>query len=116
MLGLGNNLNELKIRIKKAQQELAQLGSPEPPLPEMIANTNLIRMNDYLAKSDEQKTKLIDAYKEYTKQLEEIVTSLLSIQSDLQDIVRTEAKIIGTSRKKPRKAPKKAKKARKARK
>jgi hypothetical protein len=113
MLGLGNNLNELKTRIQKAQQELAQLGVPEPPLPEMINNTNLLRLNDYLTKSDEHKTKIIDAYKEYTKRLEEIIASLLSIQADLQDIVKTEAKIIGAGRKKPRKSQKKTKRARK---
>lgn len=106
MLGLGNNLNELKIRVKKAQQDLAQLGIPEPPLPEMINNTNLLRLNDYLTKSDGYKTKLIDAYAEYTKQLEEIIASLLSIQADLKDIVKTEAKIIGIGNKKPRKSQK----------
>ncbi|MEW6043689.1 MAG: hypothetical protein AB1608_05455 [Thermoproteota archaeon] len=110
MLGLGSNLDELKLRVKKAQEELAQLGSPSPPLPEMIDTTNIIRINEYLTKSNESKTRLISAYEDYAKKLEEVVSSLLSIQADLKDIVKTEASIIsGTGRKKQRKYAKKPK-------
>jgi hypothetical protein len=108
MPGLGNNLNELKLRIQKSQEDLVHLGIPEPTLPEMINTTNILRVNEYLTKSDKNKTNLISAYEEYTKQLE---TSLLSIQSDLRDIIKTKASIIGkTTKKKPRKTRKKTKK------
>ena len=113
MLGLGNNLNALKIRIKKAKEELAKIDSPEQPLPEMINTTNILRENEHLTKSDHAKANLISAYEDYTKQLEELAVSLLSIQSDLKDIVETEASIIKNTRKKPRKARKTAKRSRK---
>ena len=108
MSGLGNNLNELKLRIQKSQEDLAHLGAPEPTLPEMINTTNILRVNEYLAKSDKNKTNLISAYEEYTKQLE---ASLLSIQSDLRDIVKTKTSVVGKkTKKKSRKTRKKTKK------
>ncbi|MEW6588182.1 MAG: hypothetical protein AB1299_03345 [Thermoproteota archaeon] len=110
MVGLGDNLAELKLRVQKAQEELAQLGSPAPPLPEMIDTTNIIRINEYLTKSSEGKSRLISAYEDYTKKLEEIIASLLSIQADLKDIVKTEASIIAKSdRKRQKKSTKKSK-------
>ncbi|MBI5147000.1 MAG: hypothetical protein HZA84_07255 [Thaumarchaeota archaeon] len=112
MLGLGNNLNELKMRIQKIQDEISQLGSPEPVMPEMINATNALRLNDYLTKSDEKKTTLNAAYDDYTRQLEQIISSLLSIQVDLKDIIKAEASIIdahesGQTEKKTRVKPKK---------
>lgn len=94
MLGLGNNLNELKLRIQQIQDELSQLGSPEPVMPEMINATNALRLNEYLTKSDEKKTALNAAYGEYARQLEQIISSLLSIQVDLKEIIKTEASMI----------------------
>lgn len=94
MLGLGNNLNELRMRIRQIQDEISNLGSPDPVLPEMINATNTLRLNEYLIKSDEKKTALNAAYADYTEQLEQIISSLLSIQVDLKDIIKTEASII----------------------
>jgi hypothetical protein len=100
MSGLGNNLNDLRRRIQKAQDDLAQIGAPEPPHPELINTANLLRANEYLTKTDQKKTELLSAYEEYAKQLEQAVTSLLSIQADL-NAVRAQAS--RTKRKKPRK-------------
>lgn len=100
MSGLGNNLGDLKRRIQKAQEDLAQIGTPEPPHPELINTANLLRANEYLAKTDEKKTELLSAYEEYAKQLEQAVTSLLLIQTDLNAI---KAQASRTKRKKPRK-------------
>ena len=94
MLGLGNNLNELKMRILHIQDEISQLGSPEPVMPEIINTTNALRLNEYLTKSDEKKTALNAAYDDYTRHLEQIVSTLLSIQVDLKDIIKAEASII----------------------
>lgn len=94
MPSLGNNLNELKMRIQQIQDEISQLGSPEPVMPEMINATNAIRLNEYLTKTDEKKTALNAAYDDYTKQLEQIVSTLLSIQADLRDIIKAEASIM----------------------
>lgn len=111
MLGLGNNLNELKTRVQKAKEDLAQIGAYEEHLPEMINMTNLLRANEFLAKTDEKKSELIAAYSEYSERLEQIVSSLLSIQEDLRDIIKTEASLIGSEHSaKTRKGAKKPKK------
>lgn len=109
MVGLGNNLNELKIRIQQIRQDLDLLGEPNLPLDQMIISTNILRQNEYLVKADVKKTDLIAAYAEYAKQLEQIVTSLFSIQTDLKDLIKTEASLIESE--KPKKAIKKTKKA-----
>ncbi len=101
MSGFGNNLNDLKHQIKKAKEDLEQIGAPQPPLPEVINTTNLLRANEYLTKTDEKKAELLTAYEEYAKQLEQIVASLLSIQADL-NAVKARASIMGKKHKKPR--------------
>jgi hypothetical protein len=103
MPDLDVNLNELRREIQKAQEELAQIGAPEPPHPELIDSANLLRANEYLTKTDQKKTELLSAYEEYVKQLEQTVTSLLSIQTDL-NVVKAQAS--RTKRKKPRKKQK----------
>lgn len=100
VIGLGNNLNELKLRIRQIQDELSKIGPPEI-MPEMINATNALRLNEYLRKSDEKKTALNAAYDEYAGQLEQIISSLLSIQVDLKEIIKTEASILGTQTRKP---------------
>jgi hypothetical protein len=109
MLGLGNNLNELRLRIQNVREELAKIGMPEQPLPEVINMTNLLRTNEYLVKTGEKKTELISAYGEYTKQLEGLIDSLLEIQADLREIVRTEAAMIASRQKKTKLSAKKTK-------
>lgn len=112
MLGLGNNLNELKMRVQKAKEDLAQIGAYGESLPEMINMTNVLRANEFLTKTDAKKSELILAYSEYAEKLEQIVSSLLSIQTDLRDIIKTEASLIesDSGAKKPRKSTKKSKK------
>lgn len=110
MLGLGNNLSELKIRIQKAHADLDSLGEPSQPLTEMIGSTNTLRLNEYLSKTDAKKTELISDYVLYTKQLEQIIASLFSIQSELKSILKEEASMIESVDSKPKKAKKPAKK------
>lgn len=110
MLGLGNNLNELKARIQKLHQELADLGEPNSPLEQMISTTNILRQNEYLAKTDAKKTELVATYVDYTKQLEQIIASLFSIQAELKELIKEEASLIETEpkSKKTRKSIKKS--------
>ncbi len=105
---LGNNLTELKARIQKIQDEISQLGSPEPMMPEMINSTNALRLNEYLTKSDEKKTALNAAYGDYAGQLEQIVSTLLSIQSDLRDIIKAEASLLDAQEPQKKKQTKKS--------
>jgi hypothetical protein len=114
MRGFGSSLNELKRRIETIQDEISKMDAPEQPHPEIINTTNLLRANEYFAKSDEKKTALLSAYAEYVKQMEQVIASLLSIQSDLRDIVKTEANIIGVGGNRlVRKKPKNRKKSKK---
>lgn len=110
MLGLGNNLSELKTRIQKLHQELAELERPNPPLEQMINTTNILRQNEYLIKTDAKKTELVAAYVDYTKQLEQITASLFSIQAELKELVKEEASLIETEPK-PKKTKKNSKKS-----
>ena len=96
MRGLGAGLNDLKARISKAQEELGTIEGHVEPLPEVIDATNLLRVNEYLAKSDAKKSEMLAAYAEYTRHLEQLVSSLLEIQEDLKEIVRTEAALIAS--------------------
>lgn len=111
MLGLGNNLSELKIRIQKAHDDLASLGEPSQPLTEMIGSTNAIRLNEYLSKTDAKKTELISDYVLYTKQLEQIISSLFSIQSELKSILKEEASMIESADSKPKRTRKSTKRS-----
>jgi phage-related protein len=109
MLGLGNNLSELKIRIQKAHEDLASLGEPTQPLAEMIGSTNAIRLSEYLSKTDAKKTELIADYVQYTKQLEQIISSLFSIQSELKNILKEETTMMESVVTKPKKTKKSTK-------
>lgn len=108
MLGLGNNLNELKIRIQTMHDELANLGEPSSTLSEMIDTTNTLRLNEYLSKADAKKTQLISDYVQYTKQLEQIISSLFSIQAELKNILKEETSLMSEDSVKPRKVRKPA--------
>ena len=107
MSGLGSNLNDMKARIQRLQAEISQLGAPEPVMPEMIDATNAIRLNAYLTKSDEKKTALNAAYSDYAENLEGIVSTLLSIQADLKDIIKTEASLLDEQESRTKKRAKK---------
>lgn len=111
MIGLGNNLNELKARIQKTHEELVSLGEPNKPMEEMIGATNALRLNEYLTKTDEKKTALLSDYAEYTKHLEQIISSLFSIQSELKDLIKTEAALIASDDAKSKKTRTKKTKA-----
>ena len=109
MLGLGNNLNELRTKIHRLHKELAELGEPNLPLEQMIGTTNALRQNEYLTKIDAKRSELVSTYSDYTKQLEQIISSLFSIQSELKEIIKAEASLI-ESESKPKKAKKTTKK------
>lgn len=86
------------------------------PLPEVINMTNMLRANEYLTKTDKIKSEILMLQDEYSRRLEQLVSSLLSIQSDLQDIVKTEASLLSSTRpvRKARKTKKTKRRAKKA--
>ena len=108
-IGAGNILYDLKKRIQHAQDDLNRLDSPPAHIPELISSANLVRKNDYLAKSDQKKTELLSLYSQYSKALEEFLSSVFDIQKDLKEIVKEQSAMISDQRKNPSKLKTKAK-------
>jgi biotin-(acetyl-CoA carboxylase) ligase len=102
VIGLGSNLSELKSKIDGVRSDLASIEHPGDPLPEVINTTNVLRLNEYLAKTNEKKSELLVLYEEYAKHLESLVSTLLSIQEDLKDIVKTQVNLLDSEKQKPR--------------
>ena len=108
MIGFGNNLNDLKSRIQQLHRDIEELGDPIKPLEQMTDNANILRENEYLSKANARRIELVSAYLNYTKQLEQMVSSLFSIQSELKEIIKTEVSLI-ESEVKPKKSKRKSK-------
>jgi len=108
-IGAGKIIYDLRKRIQQIQSDLEQLGEPAKHIPEMIESANLLRTNEYLSKSDEKKTELIDAYDEYSAALEELLTSVFDIQKDLKEILKEQSRLIPNPSKKPLKSKSKKK-------
>jgi len=97
-----SKINELQNKIIKIKTELSEITKEEKPLPEFIDSTNILRSNEYLKKSNEEKSKLLIAYEEYADELENLVTSISKIKGNI-----TNLKSRIKSRKKPKKNVKK---------
>ena len=93
-----NKINELQNKIIQIKKELSEINKEKKPLPEFIDTTNILRSNEYLKKSNEEKSKLLIAYEEYTNELENLVSSIYKIKGDI-----TNLKSRIKSRKKPKK-------------
>jgi len=108
-IGAGEIIYDLRKRIQQIQSDLEQLGEPARNIPEMIESANLLRSNEYLSKSDEKKTELIDAYGNYSLALEELLATVFDIQKDLKEILKDQSRLIPNSSKKPLKSKSKKK-------
>ena len=108
-IGAGEIIYDLRTKIQEIQFNLEQLGEPAKNIPEMIESANLLRSNEYLSKSDEKKTELIDAYGQYSKALEELLSTVFDIQKDLKEILKEQSALIPNSSKKPIKSKSKKK-------
>ncbi len=86
MSALGNKVDDLQKRILVAKNELSEINKKEAPLPEFIDKANLLRSNEYLQRANDQKSKLITSYEEYTNELERIVSSILEIKGNINDL------------------------------
>ncbi len=86
MSAIGNKITEQQKRILVAKEELSEINKKDQPLPEFIDKANLLRSNEYLQRANDQKSKLIISYEEYTKELERIVSSVLQIRGNLNEL------------------------------
>ena len=108
-IGAGEIIYDLRKKIQEIELELKQLGDPAENIPEMIESANLLRSNEYLLKSNEKKSVLIDAYGQYSAALEELLKTVFDIQKDLKDILKEQSTLIPNSSKKPLKSKSKKK-------
>ncbi len=92
-LGIGAVISQMKQKIQQIKQELDEIGEPEV-IPEMIESTNLIRANEHLSKANAKKSELLIAYDEYSKQLEDLLSSVFEIQNELKDILKEQSNLI----------------------
>jgi len=86
MSAIGNKVAEHQKRILVAKEALSEINKKDQPLPEFIDKANLLRSNEYLQRANDQKSKLIISYEEYSKELEQIVSSILQIKGNLKEL------------------------------
>lgn len=95
-IGAGDEVYLLRKKIQEITSELKSLGNPPKEKPELIENTNLIRINEHLSAVNGNQTKLISAYDEYAKKLETMLSTVFEIQDDLKNLLREQSKLIST--------------------
>ena len=103
-IGIGDHVYSLRKKIQSIQSELDALGTPISDMPELILSANLLRSNEYLTKSNEKRSQLIDVYEQYSKSLEEMLLTVFDIQNDLKNILKEQSSLL--SEKKSSKKPK----------
>ena len=102
---ISTNIYDLQKEIQQLQSELDDLGDPTVRIPELIENSNLIRLNEYLIKSDQKKTNLISIYEQYSKSMGVLLSSVFEIQAQLKEILHEQSSLI-ESKPKPKPKPK----------
>ena len=86
MLTIGKKISELQKKIVLAKKELSEINTLEQPLPEFINTTNMLRLNEYLQKSNEKKSQLLIAYEEYINELENLVSNIAQIKDSIHNL------------------------------
>ena len=91
---VSNNMYYLKKQIDQIESELNSFVDSPVSLPELVNSANLLRMNDFLVKSDHKKTDLISVYSKYSKSMEALLSSVFEIQNELKDILKKQSSLI----------------------
>ena len=102
---VSNNMYYLKKQIDQIESELNEFVDLPASLPELVTSANLLRLNEFLMKSDNKKTDLISAYSKYSKTMEVLLLSVFEIQNELKDILKEQSSLI-SSKPKPKTKPK----------
>jgi len=98
-IGAGDEIYQLRKKIQKLTSEINSLGNTPREKPELIENTNLLRINQHFSEVNEKQTELILAYGEYSKALETMLSAVFDIQNDLKNLLREQTKLISSTRK-----------------
>ena len=96
---ISNNMYNLKKQIEQIESELNEFVDLPVQIPELVTSTNLLRLNDFLMKSNHKKTDLISAYSKYSKSMEALLSSAFEIQIELKDILKRQSSLIPSSSK-----------------
>ena len=99
-IGAGEIIYDLRKKIQQSQFDLKQLGEPVSNLPELVESANLLRSNEYLSKANTKQSELISAYEQHANALEELLSTVFDIQTDLKEILKEQSSLISSSRKK----------------
>ena len=97
--GAGQVIYELRREIQKLTSELKTLDISQPKQPELIESTNLLRSNKHLTEVNSKSSELIAFYKEYSKELEKMLTTVFEIQKDLKEILKAQSLLISEPKK-----------------
>lgn len=93
-VGMGEMIYSLRKQIQKIQSELDALGTPVKDMPELISSANLLRSNEYLLKSNEKQSQLLNAYRQYSESLEDMLSTVFEIQIDLKNILKEQSALL----------------------
>jgi len=93
-VGVGEIIYELRKKIQTITGELNYLESDSDDIPELIKSTNLLRSNDHLLEVNQKKSELTSAYQQYSKELENMLSTVFDIQKDLKEILKTQISLI----------------------
>ncbi len=102
-LGAGNEIYDLRQTIQQLKSDLNSIGSSVSDLPELVDIANLRRSNEHFAQMSEKQTELIAAYERYSILLEDMVSTLFTIQNSLKDILKEQSSLIPDPKKRSRK-------------
>jgi len=94
---ISNNMYDLKKQIDQIESELNEFIDLPVQIPELVTSANLLRLNDFLMKSDHKKTDLISVYSKYSKSMEALLSSVFEIQNELKDILKKQSSLIPSS-------------------
>ena len=102
-LGVGNEIYTLRQTIQQITSELEDMDVPISDLPEMVDIANLRRTNDHLVHVHDKQTELLVAYEQYSHELEDMISTLFTIQNSLKDILKQQSSLIPDPKKRSRK-------------
>jgi len=93
-VGTGKIIYDLRKKIQEIQADLDQLGPSPSNIPEINDSTNLLRLNEYLLKTNDKKTELLSAYRQYSESLQVLLSVVFDIQMDLKEILKEQSSMI----------------------
>lgn len=109
-IGTGDVIYELRRDIQRISSELTDLENDSKNIPELIKSTNLLRTNDHLRQINLKRSELNYAYKQYSDQLEKMLSIVFDIQKDLKEILKSQSSLIAKNLTKKTKIKKSSKK------